>query len=247
KVAAVASKQQQSRSTDEVVPAADAPATPDAELVDASLDELEEPERPVVSVDLPATVHLAPDHELAVAIAEIPVNPGHIRSDESSTLSVMVGAMARAVEQGADDHGSDSEMAQGDAAFSRRDRLNGHVSARPEAAAMLTEDRLLDARKRKRPRPEGGWNGFVYAASLHLINLGDSPAVRARKAVDARIDRQFEGRTRFVPVLTRKGGVGKTTITALIGMALADVREDRIVAIDANPDRGTLAERVNKQ
>jgi MinD-like ATPase involved in chromosome partitioning or flagellar assembly len=112
---------------------------------------------------------------------------------------------------------------------------------------MLTADRLLDTKKRKRPRPEGRWNEFVYAITLHLVNLGDSPAARARKAVDARLDKQFEGGTRFVPVLTRKGGVGKTTITALIGMALADVREDRIVAIDANPDRGTLAERVNKQ
>lgn len=233
----MASKQQQSRSTDEVVPAADAPATPDeeetfAETAYDSVDEVEEPERPVVSVDLPATVHLAPDHELAVAIDDVPVNPGQIHSDDGGTLSVMVGA---------------PEIDQADAAYSRRDRLNGQVSHRPEASAMLTEDRLLDAKKRKRPRPEGGWNGFVYAASLHLVNLGDSPAVRERKAVDARIDKQFEGGTRFVPVLTRKGGVGKTTITALIGMALADVREDRIVAIDANPDRGTLAERVNKQ
>ena len=32
-----------------------------------------------------------------------------------------------------------------------------------------------------------------------------------------------------------------------MGMAFADAREDRIVAIDANPDRGTLAERINKQ
>jgi MinD-like ATPase involved in chromosome partitioning or flagellar assembly len=30
-------------------------------------------------------------------------------------------------------------------------------------------------------------------------------------------------------------------------MALADTREDRIIAIDANPDRGTLAERIDKQ
>jgi MinD-like ATPase involved in chromosome partitioning or flagellar assembly len=29
-------------------------------------------------------------------------------------------------------------------------------------------------------------------------------------------------------------------------MALAQVREDRVIAIDANPDRGTLAERVSK-
>jgi MinD-like ATPase involved in chromosome partitioning or flagellar assembly len=30
-------------------------------------------------------------------------------------------------------------------------------------------------------------------------------------------------------------------------MALADVRDDRVIAIDANPDRGTLAERIHKQ
>jgi MinD-like ATPase involved in chromosome partitioning or flagellar assembly len=40
--------------------------------------------------------------------------------------------------------------------------------------------------------------------------------------------------------------VGKTTTTALLGMALAQVREDRVIAIDANPDRGTLAERFPK-
>lgn len=47
-----------------------------------------------------------------------------------------------------------------------------------------------------------------------------------------------------MPVLSRKGGVGKTTITTLLGMALADARDDRIIAVDANPDRGTLAERI---
>lgn len=257
----MASKQQQSRSTDKVVPAADVPAAPEAEVFDSSVDDADEPERPVVSVDLPATVHLAPEHELAVAIADIPVSPGQIRSDDANTLSVVVGVTAPVAQEaghgpigGSVDGPVDSSvdgsapgLERADAAFSRRDRLNGQVSARPEAAAMLTEDRLLDARKRKRPRPEGGWNSFVFAATLHLVNLGDSAVVRARKAVDTRIDKQFEGGTRFVPILTRKGGVGKTTITALIGMALADVREDRVVAIDANPDRGTLAERVNKQ
>ena len=50
-----------------------------------------------------------------------------------------------------------------------------------------------------------------------------------------------------MPILTRKGGLGKTTITALLGMAMAEVRDEPVIAIDANPDRGTLAERVNKQ
>jgi MinD-like ATPase involved in chromosome partitioning or flagellar assembly len=64
--------------------------------------------------------------------------------------------------------------------------------------------------------------------------------------MDARIGAVLEGGAKFIPVLTRKGGVGKTTISTLLGMALAQVREDRVIAIDANPDRGTLAERVSK-
>lgn len=99
----------------------------------------------------------------------------------------------------------------------------------------------------RRPAPEGRWPSLVYGATLHLVNLGDSAPVRARKALDARIAKPFTGGPRFVPVLSRKGGVGKTTITTLLGMALADVRDDRVLAIDANPDRGTLADRVTKQ
>ena len=49
---------------------------------------------------------------------------------------------------------------------------------------------------------------------------------------------------RVIGVTSGKGGVGKTTITTLIGMAMSLVREDRVLGIDANPDRGTLAERV---
>ncbi|TFB88337.1 MinD/ParA family protein [Cryobacterium algoricola] len=112
---------------------------------------------------------------------------------------------------------------------------------------MLTSERLLAVNRRTQPPPHGGWNAFVYAVTLHLVNLGDSAKIRAHKDMDALIRKEFDGGTRFVPILTRKGGVGKTTVTALLGMALADAREDRIIAVDANPDRGTLSERVSKQ
>ena len=130
--------------------------------------------------------------------------------------------------------------------YSRRDSLRGDTFDQPEPAAMLTADRLLDVRPRNRPAPEGFLRRFVYFASFKLINPGDSYKVRERKAIDARISTHFVGGAKFVPVLTRKGGVGKTTVTTLLGMALALVREDRVVAIDANPDRGTLAERVSR-
>ncbi|WP_258061014.1 MinD/ParA family ATP-binding protein [Rathayibacter rathayi] len=144
------------------------------------------------------------------------------------------------------------------AGLTRRDRLRAESSsgsptpsvpsaAAPESASMLTPDRLLEVNRKTRPAPTGGWHRFLYGVSFHTVNLGDSAKVKAWKAMDERIGRQFEGGTRFVPVMTRKGGVGKTTVTTLLGMALADAREDRIIAVDANPDRGTLAERVPKQ
>jgi MinD-like ATPase involved in chromosome partitioning or flagellar assembly len=130
--------------------------------------------------------------------------------------------------------------------YSRRDSLRGEAFDQPEPAAMLTADRLLDVTKRNRTAPESFWRRLAYFLTLKTLNLGDSKKVRERKAIDARIGTPFEGGAKFVPVLTRKGGVGKTTVTTLLGMALALVREDRVIAIDANPDRGTLAERVSK-
>lgn len=131
----------------------------------------------------------------------------------------------------------------------RRDQLRSDVASQPETSAMLTADRLIDAKSQKRVRqvPEGFWQRLVYEVSLHSLNLGDSAKVRARKLQDEAIGKKLVGGARFVAVLTRKGGVGKTTITTLLGMALADVRDDRVVAIDANPDRGTLSDRVPKQ
>jgi MinD-like ATPase involved in chromosome partitioning or flagellar assembly len=130
--------------------------------------------------------------------------------------------------------------------YSRRDSLRGEIFDQPEPAAMLTADRLLDVSARNRPAPESGFRRFIYFLTLKTVNLGDSLKVRERKALDARIGASLTGGAKFVPVLTRKGGVGKTTVSTLLGMALALSREDRVIAIDANPDRGTLAERVSK-
>ncbi|WP_229383817.1 MinD/ParA family ATP-binding protein [Microbacterium allomyrinae] len=123
----------------------------------------------------------------------------------------------------------------------------GEFEADRETADLLTADRLLDPHQVVRSEPEGAWQHFVYSVSGHRINLGDSKRARARKALDRRIAAPLDGGARFVPVLSRKGGVGKTTVTTLLGMALADARDDRVIAVDANPDRGTLAERISRE
>ncbi|MEO7006418.1 MAG: MinD/ParA family protein [Terrimesophilobacter sp.] len=223
-----------------------------AELLDDSgtTDPADLPDSMTIAVSLPAPVRAAPADEIAVAIDEVTVDPGRLAGQGVSTTSIEVVTGPVLQQEGGHDDGTAENRIDNTgphSVYSRRDRLRGEVSDTPEPAAMLTADRLLDSRKRKRPRPEGGWSEFVYAVSFGMVNLGDSPKARERKRLDLRIDKSFEGGTRFVPVLTRKGGVGKTTVTALLGMALASSREDRIIAIDANPDRGTLAERVSKQ
>ncbi|GAA1987469.1 MinD/ParA family protein [Microbacterium pumilum] len=120
----------------------------------------------------------------------------------------------------------------------------GEFDGNRESADLLTADRLLDPHQVVRPEPEGAWQHFVYSISGHRINLGDGKRARASKELDRRIAAPLTGGARFVPVLSRKGGVGKTTVTTLLGMALADARDDRVIAVDANPDRGTLAERI---
>jgi MinD-like ATPase involved in chromosome partitioning or flagellar assembly len=188
-----------------------------------------------------------------------PVSAGIAPRDEVSVLPEDSGERPRGrgeqrPAESAPEIERESETAAADPApgVTRRDRLRaesgtGGSSSAPESASMLTPDRLLEVNRKTRPAPTGGWNRFVYGLTFHTVNLGDSAKVQAWKAMDERIGRQFEGGTRFVPVMTRKGGVGKTTVTTLLGMALADSREDRIIAVDANPDRGTLAERVPKQ
>ncbi|WP_260405919.1 AAA family ATPase [Microbacterium sp. G2-8] len=126
-------------------------------------------------------------------------------------------------------------------------RRAGEVTsaAARESSDVLTEDRLLDSSAIRKPEPVDPWRRIVYSATGGLINLGDGRKTRARREQTARIAAPLSGRARFVGVLSRKGGVGKTTVSALLGMALADARDDRVIAVDANPDRGTLAERIS--
>ena len=52
---------------------------------------------------------------------------------------------------------------------------------------------------------------------------------------------------RRVAIVSRKGGIGKTTTTLMLGHTFALCRKDRVVALDANPDAGSLAYRVHRE
>ncbi|WP_029108464.1 MinD/ParA family protein [Mycobacterium sp. URHD0025] len=96
---------------------------------------------------------------------------------------------------------------------------------------------------RARNAPHSGWRRAVHLASAGRVNPGESRRERERDDLLAQIRQPIAGDFR-IAVLSIKGGVGKTTTTLGLGSALAMMRHDRVIAVDANPDRGTLAERV---
>jgi MinD-like ATPase involved in chromosome partitioning or flagellar assembly len=114
------------------------------------------------------------------------------------------------------------------------------VDAPPVTASELTEYTIV---RRRSDRPGSGWRRAVHAGSGGLVNPGIGPDEQRRQEFVLRIRRPLPG-PRRVAVASMKGGVGKTTVTAMLGLMFAEHRGDRIVALDANPDAGTLAERL---
>ncbi|WP_286900361.1 AAA family ATPase [Thermocrispum sp.] len=104
----------------------------------------------------------------------------------------------------------------------------------------LASAQLIKPVKRK---PQSGWRKFVYVASGHLINPGESPKDRLKRELITRINQPLRGCYK-IAMLSLKGGVGKTTTTATLGATFASLRGDRVIAVDANPDRGTLSQKI---
>jgi MinD-like ATPase involved in chromosome partitioning or flagellar assembly len=52
-------------------------------------------------------------------------------------------------------------------------------------------------------------------------------------------------RSTVIAVVSPKGGPGKTTMTALLGMLFAELRRDPVIALDANPDFGDLKDKLS--
>ncbi|MGC5256280.1 AAA family ATPase [Gordonia sp. DT218] len=113
----------------------------------------------------------------------------------------------------------------------------------PQAGPGLDEVALI---RKARRAPSRGWRRAVHTMSAGAINPGESPADIEYKHLLDRVNRPVRGDYR-IAVLSLKGGVGKTTTTVGLGSTFASLRGDRVIAVDANPDLGTLAQRIPQQ
>ena len=110
-----------------------------------------------------------------------------------------------------------------------------------ETADSLTADVLLRGRHKA---PSGGWRRAVYRGTGGLIRAPQSAAELRRHELTTRARTPVSSGHHRVAVMSLKGGVGKTTTTVGLGATLASVRGDRVIAVDANPDRGTLSDKL---
>lgn len=110
----------------------------------------------------------------------------------------------------------------------------------------LTPPVALDQRNLVNPvkaPPKAGWRKLVHNLTGGKINPGDSRSAMEEDALLAAVRTPLRGDYR-IAVMSLKGGVGKTTTTVALGGVFASERGDRVIAIDANPDLGTLAQRT---
>jgi MinD-like ATPase involved in chromosome partitioning or flagellar assembly len=107
----------------------------------------------------------------------------------------------------------------------------------------VQEPAIPELPRAPRPRSRYGRRYRGPEERARRTRSGTSRKLRERTELEARIARH-EDAARFIPVVSRQGGVGATTVTAVLGMALADVRSDPVLAVDAHPERGTRGDRV---
>jgi putative peptide zinc metalloprotease protein len=111
------------------------------------------------------------------------------------------------------------------------------------AAGGYTPRRLARARRSTASR---GWRAGLRRSTGGAVRLRPGRDEARENALIDRVQAPIDG-YRHVVVLSLKGGSGKTTTTVMLGHTFATHRRDRVAAIDASPDAGTLVYRISDQ
>lgn len=96
-----------------------------------------------------------------------------------------------------------------------------------------------------KPQPTRGWRRVVLKMTGGLINPGLSTAEETHVNQVNTIVARLSGDCYRIGVLVGKGGTGKTTVATIVASVLAEYRsDDRVVAVDADPAFGKIANRI---
>jgi putative peptide zinc metalloprotease protein len=121
--------------------------------------------------------------------------------------------------------------------------LSSPVDLVAASAADFSPERMLRAADEQ---PASGWRRAVFSLTGGLVRIGPSAAELRYRELVGRVKTPVRG-CRKVAFISRKGGVGKTTTCLLAGHTFATYRGDRVIALDGNPDAGTLGHRLRRE
>ena len=166
-----------------------------------------------------------------------PRRAGH-RGDDSAGVTRSTAAAGPVPRRGAAAARADRPHAAAEAlaarAFPARPRRPGRRSGTPRGSRTcpIERSRPADVHPPRAPLPHRAgsreaWRNTDYQHQLDELIL----ALRLRRCAT-------------IAVISPKGGVGKTTTAALLGSLLAFLRRDRVVAVETNPDWGSLGRRL---
>lgn len=126
--------------------------------------------------------------------------------------------------------------------------LAAELARDPDAGAPTPQEQ----RAMRPGAPENmAWREALRTARPHRVWLRrrarpiDAPV--PEETIDAAIRRRLAPGCHTIAVISPKGGVGKTTLSFLLGSVLARVRGGRVLAVDTNPDFGSLADLMGER
>lgn len=185
-----------------------------------------------------------------VELAPPPQHSRHARQDSPAPAQAPRGSTATSRHS----HRANSKPGRGNGVTARTPPLprtdaplrlppTGNAAAQPGSAASR-----IGAKPAKKPAAkvisQRGWRRWVHR--LTRINVGLSRDEKYELDLHRRVRRNARG-SYEIAILGLKGGAGKTCVTVALGSALAQVRCDRVLAFDADPNCGNLADRAGHQ
>ncbi len=124
-----------------------------------------------------------------------------------------------------------------------RDELEyatGHTNGQ---IALFAEDEWV---QQSNPAPHAGWRRTLWRLTGGRFRPAPTEGEQRIRGLLEDARRPFTG-AKTIAVISTKGGVGKTTTTLNLGHTLSSIRGDRVIALDANPDAGSLGYRVERE
>lgn len=120
---------------------------------------------------------------------------------------------------------------------------------RPAGPVPVATDTLADDGLLLKPAPEPlekGWRPWVSKLTFGLVKLKPSAKQEAEDLQKSTVNAPL-AKVHRLAVVGGKGGIGKSTVAASLLSLVAFLRGDRVIAVDANPDQGTLAARIEEK